>query len=411
VVSSTLAEHLKRYALEAEDSEPAFVCLECFNDSWLKARADTLIQPRGCAFCGTTVERAQTPAKIAEIISEPLMKNFIIEGGGFPGYEMSLAKIISRGIGSDCVELCQAVADLLVDPNADEEDFYFYGQEYCVDPGPFQSEEENRWWAEGDWHAISTQLAHGQRFFNNQAKGFFESLIFEAMWGAEKKLAVPAAVKEMAAGSEFFRARISKSPAELATIRANAPKELGAPPKERAANNRMSAAGVPLMYVSDDVKTCIAEVRPSIGDQVVVGQFISTERMRFFDFTALDNLEHEPISIFSPLHGKRTNRRQLLRLLHDLIARPVRATDTDYVMTQALAEYIRYCQYEFDGIAFRSVQRSSGGINYVLFDKSSPNSLQSPDWKPEFSLAIAEDAISVYQVDGVDYRTPLLPEA
>jgi RES domain len=163
--------------------------------------------------------------------------------------------------------------------------------------------------------------------------------------------------------------------------------------------------------VSDDVKTCIDEVRPSIGDQVVVGQFTSTERMRFFDFTALDTLEHEPISIFSPLHEKRTNRRQLLRLLHDLIARPVRATDTDYVMTQALAEYIRYCQYEFDGIAFRSVQRSGGGINYVLFDKSSPNGLQSPDWKPEFSLAITEDAISVYQVDGVDYRTPLLSEA
>jgi hypothetical protein len=203
VVSSTLAEHLKRYALEAEDSEPAFVCLECFNDSWLKARADTLIQPRGCAFCGTTVERAQTPAKIAEIISEPLMKNFIIEGGGFPGYEMSLAKIISRGIGSDCVELCQAVADLLVDPNADEEDFYFYGQEYCVDPGPFQSEEENRWWAEGDWHAISTQLAHGQRFFNNQAKGFFESLIFEAMWGPRKNSQCQQRLKRWLRGLSF----------------------------------------------------------------------------------------------------------------------------------------------------------------------------------------------------------------
>jgi hypothetical protein len=172
----------------------------------------------------------------------------------------------------------------------------------------------------------------------------------------------------------------------------------------------MSAAGIPLMYLSVDSLNFIAEVRPSIGDQVVLAQFVSTEELKFFDFTMLDALKHDPISLFSPSYEKRTDRRLLLEYLHDLIARPVRVSDTDYVMTQALAEYIRYCQYEFDGIAFRSVQRSDGGINYVLFDNSSFESLKSPDWRPKFSLETSAKAVSIHQVEGVSYRTCVISE-
>ncbi|MNO86200.1 RES domain protein [compost metagenome] len=404
-MSRRLEDALMEYALKAEDDEPAFVCLDCFKDPWLKDRSKHLIKARQCKFCGSATGIAQTPAGIADVIREPLKKHFVVD-------------IIGRGIGSESSELCQSVAELLVDTDTDtdtdtdagDEDFYSHGQEYCINPSPFESDAESRWWAEGDWHAVSTELTHGQRFFNSRAKRFFESLIFEALWGAEKKLEAPAAVKEMPVGSEFYRARISKSQVEVSKIRSNPAMELGAPPKDKAANNRMSAAGVPLMYVSGDPSTCIAEVRPSIGDQVVVGKFVATKEMKFFDFTVLESLEHEPISIFNPLYDDRAERRQLLKLLHGLIARPVRSTDTDYVMTQALAEYIRYCQYEFDGVAFRSVQRSGGGVNYVLFDKSSSGSLQSPNWVPEFSLAIDADDVSVCQVDGVEYRTSLISE-
>ena len=162
---------------------------------------------------------------------------------------------------------------------------------------------------------------------------------------------------------------------------------------------------VPLLYVAADEQTAIAEVRPSIGDRVVVGEFISNRNLEFFDFTALTALQHNEISWFDPGYRERTDHRLLLEYLHDLIARPVRATDTDYVMTQALAEFIRYYRKQrFDGISFRSVQRE-GGVNYVIFDRSTPEALQTSDWAPQFDLVVSREAVSIFEIARVDYHT------
>jgi hypothetical protein len=77
--------------------------------------------------------------------------------------------------------------------------------------------------------------------------------------------------------------------------------------------------------------------------------------------------------------------------------------DTDYVMTQALAEFIRYDKkWAFDGIAFRSVQ-CEGGVNYVLFDRGEPEAMLAPDWRPAFHLAIECEAVSMHVIEGVRY--------
>ena len=404
---SRVKEILETTFLEAENSEPIFVCLDCVTDSWLKGLASNLILERICACCEKPTLKAQTPAKIANTIREHLPNHFIVDYGLHPGYEMSLADVVGRAIRCSNLTICAAVAELLVDPNAGEEDFYFAEQEYCWSPGRFESEEHERWWVESDWNHIALELTHGRRFFNEKARVFFESLIFEAMRaGSYEHPDYPSVVKILPAASSFYRCRIARNTAEVREFEEDPFSKLGAPPKERAANNRMSAAGIPLLYVSSDAQTCIAEVRPSIGDSVVVGQFTSTVPLKFFDFTALSNLKHEPISLFSPDYEKRNDRRLLLEYLHDLIARPVRTTDTDYVMTQALAEYIRHnVQHSFDGIAFRSVQRSDGGINFVLFDKGLPDSMQVPNWAPQFDLVISADAVSTYQISGVTYQS------
>ncbi|AUO22878.1 RES family NAD+ phosphorylase [Pseudomonas sp. NC02] len=397
--------------LEGEKTEATYICLECFKDDWLKGRADSLMEPRSCAVCGSVVSKAQTPSKIASIIRGPLQKHFNVDYGLYPGYEMSLNEVIGITIGCPSVEICNAIAQRLVNPDADDEDFYSVGQEYCRAPSPFESDDHCRWWVEGDWDAMSTQLIHGQRFFNDRVKSFFESLIFEALWSnREEEKGKPSAIKKLPAGSEFYRARIAKNLSDVHRFQANPEVELGAPPKDRAANNRMSPAGVPLIYLSGDSETCIAEVRPSIGDEIVLAKFISTEDLLFFDFTALDLLEHDPISLFSPSHEGRTQRRLLLTYLHELIARPVRNGDTDYVMTQALAEYIRFSRHKFDGVAFRSVQRSDGGINYVLFDKGTPERMHNPGWMPTFSLETSVQSVSIFKVKGLVYHCDVIKE-
>ncbi|MFF7108847.1 RES family NAD+ phosphorylase [Pseudomonas sichuanensis] len=405
-----LLDNIWQEILAEEDAEePMFVCVACIGDTWLKQRASRRSQAQLCACCGASVGEALTSKKIAETIKKHLPDHFAIDYGLHPGYEMGLSRIIGLAIRCESKAVCNAVAARLVDLDADEEDFYFDGQEYCWASSPFESEEHERWWVEGDWTRIATELVHGRRFFNTNANTFFESLIVEAMRAnSPENAGVASVVKIVPQGTRFYRARIASTQGQLLMFQDDPAKQLGAPPKDRAANNRMSPSGVPLLYVAEDAQTGIAEVRPSIGDKVVVAEFVSARPLEFFDFKALTALKHQAISWFEPGYQVRTDRRRLLEYLHDLIAQPVRANDTDYVVTQALAEFIRYYgKQRFDGISFRSVQRE-GGVNYVIFDRSPLESLQIPDWVPQFDLVASKDAVSVFEIARVEFHATKL---
>lgn len=391
--------------LGTERSEPMWVCRDCLGDYMLKMITGALQVQLVCSVCGNTTRSALTPKRIAEYIREHLPKHFQLDHGLHPGYELTLDDVVGCAIGCSSETVRRAVSAYLEDPNADDGDFYWPGQEYCRTPSPFESEDHERWYAVGPWHHIAHELAHGRRFFNDAARSFFEWLVEEALEAEDPEcLGTPAVVTTLDAGTAFYRSRIASGELEARSFAENAAVALGVAPKERAANNRMSPAGVPLLYVSREIETCIAEVRPSIGDTVVVGCFQSTAPLKFFDFTMMSRrLRHAPLSFFDPSYQKRSEHRLLLEYLHEEIARPVRASDTEYVVTQALAEFIRYDKkWAFDGIAFRSVQ-CEGGLNYVLFDRGAPEAMVTPDWRPKFHLAISNEAVSFHVVEGIRY--------
>ena len=391
--------------LETERAEPLWVCQDCLDDYMLKNLNGALQDECVCSTCGKATRSALTPERIARFIREHLPKHFQLDHGLYPGYELTLDDVVGCAIGCSSETVRRAVSACLEDPNTDDDDFYWPGQEYCRTPSPFESEDHERWYAVGPWHQISHELAHGRRFFNDTARLFFDCLIEEALQAEDPEhLGTPALVTTLDTGTFFYRSRIASGELEVRSFAENAAIALGVAPMERAANNRMSPAGVPLLYVSREIDTCIAEVRPSIGDAVVVGRFQSTASLKLFDFTMLSRrLRHAPLSIFDPSYEKRSEHRMLLEYLHDEIACPVRASDTEYVMTQALAEFIRYDKrWAFDGIAFRSVQ-CQGGVNYVLFDRGAPEAMVAPNWRPKFHLAISTDAVSLHVIKGLLY--------
>ncbi|NOV27861.1 RES domain-containing protein [Cupriavidus necator] len=401
------------FMLEGERAEPTWVCADCVDDRIVKMLASELFERRVCSGCNSATINAMTPKRIAEFIGKHLPNHFEPDYGLYPGYERTLDEVVGEAIGCRSDFIRRAVSECLEDASAAEEDFYCPGQEYRRTGSPFDSEEHERWYVVGAWHRIADELTHGQRFFNDGARSFFEGLIDEALNATDpKRPGTPALVTIHGVGTRFYRSRIADSAHEAKSFADSPDVALGAAPKERAANNRMSPAGIPLLYVSRELDTCIAEVRPSIGDTVVVGQFQSTEPLKFFDFTALNRwLKHEPLSLFDPNYQKRSEYRLLLRYLHEEISRPVRANDTDYVVTQALAEFIRYEKnWSFDGIAFQSVQRK-GGVNYALFDRGAPEHIHRPEWRPTFHLSIESDAVTVHVVDSVDYRHKVATEA
>jgi len=391
---------------ENEAAEPMWVCKDCLKDSMLKCLTVRNNERHTCSGCGLEKMETLTPRRIANFIREHLPKHFEVDRGIYPGYEMSLDDLLAKAIVCDSQVVCRSIAQFLEDSRAGEDDFYWPGQCYSRTRSPFDSQEHERWFVMGEWQQITRELVHGRRFFNSRAHRFFESLIGEALAARREGQDAAAVMTEIEPGTSFYRARLASGLAEARKFADNPAADLGAPPKERAANNRMSAAGVPLLYVSADPHTCIAEIRPSIGDTIAVGKFNSTAALKFFDFNALSHrLEHEPLSFFESDYQKRDHHRTLLHYLHEEIARPVRSSDIDYVMTQALAEYIRDHQPgAFDGISFRSVQRE-GGVNFVLFDNSKNSSLSDPDWRPTFSLAIEPRDVEFHEVEAVTYRS------
>lgn len=402
---------MRKIFVNMEDQQE-FICGECVQEPFLKEHKLTVLySPRVCIGCGKTVECAFSSMDLAGLCRRNLENYFEIDVGIFPGYELSLVDILGQALlCCNKVALASIANHLEIEGRDDDDgdesnDFFAEGQEYQRRSAPFDDEEHERWYVLGDWHRVATQLTHGRRFFNKRALSLFGGILREAL--SAENVSVPGlrpVVKRVAAGFEFFRARIAKDSKERQSFFEAASEQLGAPPAERAANNRMSAAGIPHLYLSADSKTCVAEVRPSIGEEVVVGKFLATRDLKIFDLSALSGrLTHRPLSFFDASHEERHMLRLLLSHLHTEIGRPVKSHDTDYLMTQALAEYVRFeCDEHFDGIAFQSVQNSKG-VNYMLFDSSSDEERCLADWKPRFDVEIANAGVAIVRIEAVSY--------
>ncbi|MET3384187.1 RES family NAD+ phosphorylase [Variovorax paradoxus] len=397
--------------LESERTESMWVCQDCLGDSMLKRLAVLVMEEHGCVVCGSVTERVLTPRRIADFIRKDLQQHFAIDPGIYPGYEMSLEKVVETAILCDSEVVCRAIAASLEKLEGDEKDFYWKGQTYCRVSSPFESEEHEREGVLSEWRSIAVELVHGRRFFNRRAQQFFESLIGEAVDARnDDRKDASAVLTTFESGRTFYRARRAAGIIEARKFAEDAVNQLGAPPKDRAANNRMSVSGVSLLYVSADPETCVAEIRPSIGEIVAVGRFVSTTPLKFFDFNALSHrLQHEPLSFFDSDYRRRDRHRKLLEYVHDEIARPVRSSDLDYVMTQVMAEFIRYNKPgAFDGISFRSVQHD-GGVNFVLFDKGESAGMACEEGRPTFDLVIKSADVSFHEIQRLTYCCKDIP--
>jgi hypothetical protein len=131
----------------------------------------------------------------------------------------------------------------------------------------------------------------------------------------------------------------------------------------------MNAEGISVFYGALDRKTCVAELRPSLGSTVVSGAFQLCNSIRVLDFQLLEKCYHEqPLSYFQPDFNEKVTYRHLLRRLHAKIRQPILpGSEHEYLTTQALSEYlVNVIQPPIDGILFSSVQNQSG-LNVVLF--------------------------------------------
>lgn len=399
--------------LDIDPPGPNWVCASCLKDEFIRGLCGANGRQLRCCGCDRREELGAPIDKIAGRIRDNLQRHFEPDIGLYPGYDLTLSQIVSHAIGCDNTVVSEAIASILQDEepaeesgdSLDEDSFYYPGQTYSRVRSPFDSEEHERWYVVSDWDHVARDLVHGRRFFNDGAREFFTRLLNEAMAATAQEAPDSTAVMRLLPqGTPIFRSRVSKDEDQTRLFRQQPAQQLGAAPRSVAANNRMSAAGVPVFYGSAELETCIAEVRPSIGDTVVVGQFRTSKTLKLFDFTRLDyRLRHQPLSLLDPKHEQRSMDRTLLSCLHEEIAKPTRSNDTGYVMTQALTEFIRYGRLEnFDGVVFQSVQRQNG-LNYALFDEDDRSALQSLDGLSRFPVDILSECVTEHVVDALSY--------
>lgn len=166
------------------------------------------------------------------------------------------------------------------------------------------------------------------------------------------------------AGDEFFRVRKKKDATEFKWST-----DFGPPPREAAIqSNRMNPPGIPMLYVSTDPGTALAETFDGIGDYV--GATLRLLRpLRILDLTSIPPVP----SIFLAEPSRLRWQIQFLRKFAWEISRPTARDDRthiDYVPPQVVTEYFRNVFVEdgrsIQGIAFSSARRSDAE-NLVLF--------------------------------------------
>jgi len=164
--------------------------------------------------------------------------------------------------------------------------------------------------------------------------------------------------------SVLYRARMARTERQASEWRRAS--DIGPPPPEKAAANRMSPAGISIFYGGTDRVTAIAEAGAHAAHRyVVTGGFIPTREIRLIDLTNLP----EPPSIFDGSSHREFFVLRFLQKFIDDITLPVELDGRehiDYVPTQVFTEYFRYAfPGRVDGLMFPSAQ--GPGNNVALF--------------------------------------------
>ena len=135
------------------------------------------------------------------------------------------------------------------------------------------------------------------------------------------------------------------------------------PTSHSAAEGRANPKGIPFLYLATDKETAMAEVRPSVGNYISVGQFKTLKPLSLIDCS----VGHESgISLYFEEPGAAERENAVWNDIDRAFSEPLTIGDitAEYAPTQILSELFR--REGYDGVAYKS--HLGSGHNLVLFD-------------------------------------------
>lgn len=142
------------------------------------------------------------------------------------------------------------------------------------------------------------------------------------------------------------------------------PKHRMRPLPNAATEGRVNPKGIPCLYLATNKETAMAEVRPSVGIYVSVGQFKTLRPLALLDCSVGSGGEFINLYIEEP--GVEERERAVWTDIDRAFSDPVEVSDStaDYAPTQILSEMFK--REGYDGIVYRS--NLGLGFNVACFD-------------------------------------------
>lgn len=368
------------------DEERLFICHKCVDDEFLKKEIQTEGKRGKCSYCNKNL-KIKALTWLAERIHSAIEEHFVLTSNEPTALEYMMAndkefnyswerpgepiKILIQdmtGIGENVANDVQEYLSYAYggDPMDFEENPYedeAYYEETPPDKYPFQE----------SWDLFCQEIRHKARFFSQSAEEVLDNLFNDL--DSLRTFKGEFVIRSAGPGSEIpniFRARVAQLHGTLEMILKNPVQELAAPPSKSSIHGRMNATGISVFYGATDANTCIAEVRPPVGSNVVVGQFQIIRKIRLLDLNILSQI-YVKGSCFDPEFNERLGRAAFLKHLVGEMTKPVMPDEEtfEYLPTQVTAEYLaEKVKPRLDGIIFNSSQTQGQGQNIILFQNS-----------------------------------------
>jgi hypothetical protein len=356
------------------------LCPDCFKDSGLQRRIADVRKEHGEGRCDFHPRRKGIPLEIvAEIVDEVFRNNFDF-GDATPVFsnDPDDPEVYYAHSGEDLWDTVRNltspssddILELVIDqlkatdgywPNDGDFEFYNDQAKYeRIDAG----DNSSRYL----WDSFCEIIVHGQRFFNKQAEDFLADM-FKRIH-VQRDISKNSPVHLLVPGeiSPVHRARIATDK-EIRDVRDDPATQLGAPPRKLGKPNRMNPSGIPAFYASMDFPTCVAELRPRVGCNVVGGEFKICRPILALDTTRFHAPPKE-VNLFSKDHTRRLTQWRFMQFFMKEIAKPISPEDEhlEYVPTQVVAEYLNKifsCYIDgskrnIEAIIYQSAQRPMG---------------------------------------------------
>lgn len=326
-----------------------FCCSECFSSSYLKDIINSNPTIGNCDFCGSENIAVYDPRELA-LIFQKVLDLYIINPGIGNSIEIQIEsdfkeKIFSAKSRKNVRLLLQ---EIMSDGFHEYEDFFI--EKIVLKHIADSNNNEKVKPLEISWDRFAKEIKSTNRFFIQNALDL--EILSDLLANYEKKYTK---------GKIYFRARIAEN------IIGYPLEKMKNPPNERARAGRANPDGISYLYVANDIKTALYEVRASLFDYVTIGDFRLKEDLKVINLRGdtydpiklLEEGELEDFLIHLPFISK----------LEQELSKPRRRSDNelDYLPTQYLSEFIK--SLGFDGVEYQSSLYPTG-YNLAIFNPS-----------------------------------------